>query len=307
MTEDLTGLKFGNWTVMYRAPNNKRRGVMWHCICSCEKKTERDIPTNNLKMKKSQSCGCLRNKQSSDRRKIDLTLQQFGRLTALEPVGQDKKGNVLWLCVCSCPDHNLITRPAEQLRSRHVQSCGCLQKEVVSKRSKQDLTGLVFGRLTVLCEYEVNKKTQNATWLCECICGNFTMVPTSLLNNKAVRSCGCLQKDEMAKRQGDKHPNWKGGTKYLPYCPRFNEKKKKEVRDKFNNKCILCGKSKEENGQNLSVHHVDYNKDQGCNGHNWVLVPLCSQCHGKIHGNINREQYWENIINNLLSWRVINI
>lgn len=50
----------------------------------------------------------------------------------------------------------------------------------------------------------------------------------------------------------------------------------------------MCGLSEEENvGQRkLSVHHVDMNKDQGCNGHKWKLVPLCTSCHRKSHTKI---------------------
>jgi hypothetical protein len=32
----------------------------------------------------------------------------------------------------------------------------------------------------------------------------------------------------------------------------------------------------------LSVHHIDEDKEQGCNGKSWKLVPLCLQCHLKV-------------------------
>lgn len=57
---DLTGMKFGKWTVKYRAESEKdKRGypiTMWHCLCECG--TERDVYANALLQGKSKSCGC---------------------------------------------------------------------------------------------------------------------------------------------------------------------------------------------------------------------------------------------------------
>jgi hypothetical protein len=86
---------------------------------------------------------------------------------------------------------------------------------------------------------------------------------------------------------GEKSSIWKGGISFYPYCPKFNERRKKAVRDFFNNICLACGKLYSENvvGKkgviNLPVHHADHDKDQGCNGKPFNLVPLCNECHGK--------------------------
>ena len=90
-------------------------------------------------------------------------------------------------------------------------------------------------------------------------------------------------------KKGDKNPNWLGGISYERYCPLFNEKKKEEIRQQFCRICLLCFMTEEENGQKLDVHHIDYNKDQGCSGHEWRLVPLCRSCHMKT--NHDREEY----------------
>lgn len=80
--------------------------------------------------------------------------------------------------------------------------------------------------------------------------------------------------------------NWHGHiSSYERYCPLFNESKKEEIRDKYMRRCLLCDKTEEENGKKLSVHHIDYNKEQGCNEHEWRLVPLCHSCHSKTNGN----------------------
>ena len=53
---DLTGQKFGKWTVIKRAENIGRY-VGWLCRCECG--TERVVQANNLKSGKSTSCGCI--------------------------------------------------------------------------------------------------------------------------------------------------------------------------------------------------------------------------------------------------------
>lgn len=98
--------------------------------------------------------------------------------------------------------------------------------------------------------------------------------------------------------KGNKNPNWKGGIKHeKKYCYKFNDTLRQQIRDKYMNKCFLCNKTKEENGMELDVHHIDYNKDQGCNNeHDWKLIPLCRSCHMKTNGNkTNRKKYKRHI------------
>jgi len=92
--------------------------------------------------------------------------------------------------------------------------------------------------------------------------------------------------------RGPNHPNWKGGISFEPYCTAFNDDLKERVREKFGRRCFLCGKPENESRRKLCVHHVDYNKGQGC-GHEWNLVPLCNSCH--IKTNYNR-WYWFNLL-----------
>lgn len=91
---------------------------------------------------------------------------------------------------------------------------------------------------------------------------------------------------------GENSPHWRGGISFGPYCPKFNNQRKEQVRDQFGRKCLICGQP--ENGQRLCVHHVDYNKMQGC-GHSWNLVPLCASCHAKTNGD---RWYWFCLLHN---------
>ena len=75
------------------------------------------------------------------------------------------------------------------------------------------------------------------------------------------------------------------------YCYKFNESCREHNREKYDRKCFLCDKTESENGSRLSVHHIDGNKNQGCNDFDWHLVPLCNICHGKTIGKKN-EDLW---------------
>lgn len=66
-TKDWTGHKFGRWTVLkFHRTFNKRR--MWACKCQCG--VVRDVDISNLKFGITNSCGCLKNEQFSERAKI---------------------------------------------------------------------------------------------------------------------------------------------------------------------------------------------------------------------------------------------
>ncbi len=93
-------------------------------------------------------------------------------------------------------------------------------------------------------------------------------------------------------RSGENNSNWRGGTSFEPYCEKFNEKKKEEIRKQYERKCYLCNRDEKDNiyknGKQikLSVHHIDNDKEQGCNGKQWKLVPLCMHCHNSKKLNI---------------------
>jgi hypothetical protein len=62
----------------------------------------------------------------------------------------------------------------------------------------QDITGQVFGRLTVI-EYNGRRETPSGSfkseWKCACECGNQAFATTPRLRSGAVRSCGCLARE----------------------------------------------------------------------------------------------------------------
>jgi hypothetical protein len=102
-------------------------------------------------------------------------------------------------------------------------------------------------------------------------------------------------------RQGKNHPMWNGGSSFVPYCHKFNRKLKEQTRERFGRKCVVCNKSESENGKKLSVHHVTYEKMDGCNGNDFKLVPLCASCHAKTNF---RRGNWEHSFNDILVQKI---
>ena len=92
-----------------------------------------------------------------------------------------------------------------------------------------------------------------------------------------------------ASHQGIAYDEWESYARDSPYCPAFNEKCKESNREKYNRECFICGLSESENIEStdkqkkLSVHHIDMRKDQGCDGTDWKLVPVCIHCHRSLH------------------------
>ena len=64
------------------------------------------------------------------------------------------------------------------------------------KSKYKDLTGLRFGRLTVVGLEETN--TRKTYWLCRCDCGNFKKARSDSLQAGKIQSCGCLKKEQDA-------------------------------------------------------------------------------------------------------------
>lgn len=87
-------------------------------------------------------------------RKIDLTGKIFGRLAVIKRGNNDKRGQCKWICICECGNIKEIT--GSVLRGGKSHSCGCIQKEVVSKmmsthKMSHTLLHQVFGTIKDRC------------------------------------------------------------------------------------------------------------------------------------------------------------
>ena len=130
---------------------------------------------------------------------IDLTGQKFGKLTVIgrseDKVLPSGRKVVNWKCICDCqlnnenPQYTYVR--GTHLTSGDVKSCGCLAKELSSKRECIDITGNKYGMLTVVSRGE-NTKTGQTQWWCQCDCGsNLKLITKSNLISGNTFSCGC--------------------------------------------------------------------------------------------------------------------
>lgn len=83
---------------------------------------------------------------------------------------------------------------------------------------------------------------------------------------------------------GKLNPSWQGGISFEPYGIEFNNNLKKEIHRRDNYTCQECGFTQEQLGYKLSVHHIDYNKQ---NNEVNNLISLCKSCHTKTCFNRN--------------------
>lgn len=72
----------------------------------------------------------------------DLTGQRFGRLLVVSQSDERCNSGIKWNCICDCG--NSVCVPGLNLRCGDTKSCGCLQKEVTSKRMTTH--GATIGR-----------------------------------------------------------------------------------------------------------------------------------------------------------------
>lgn len=68
----------------------------------------------------------------------------------------------------------------------------------------KDLTGMRFGRLTVL-KRDGNDSGGSARWLCQCDCGKTKSIRSSRLTGGYTLSCGCYAREVAAKTHGEPH------------------------------------------------------------------------------------------------------
>lgn len=89
-------------------------------------------------------------------RTIDLTGQQFDRLTVLRRAEQPSIHGVRWECQCTCGNTKIAH--AYDLRHGRIRSCGCLWKETITKGNGH------AARTSVLGGYKRHARNRNFVW-----------------------------------------------------------------------------------------------------------------------------------------------
>lgn len=99
--------------------------------------------------------------------------------------------------------------------------------------------------------------------------------------------------------KGEKSYNWQGGKSFEPYTPDFNERFKKQIKER-DGCCLLCNVSFEDLKllkRRVHIHHIDYEK---LNSFPQNCVSLCNSCHGKTQQN---RTHWRVFFQSLLKER----
>jgi len=91
-----------------------------------------------------------------------------------------------------------------------------------------DLTGQIFGRLTII-EYIGKTKYKQSLWLCRCNCGNEKVILGLNLNHGRVKSCGCIVKEGNNFKHGFSHTkSWQAWDNMKQRCLDSNHKQYKD-------------------------------------------------------------------------------
>jgi len=223
----------------------------------------------------------------------DISNKKFGRWTALFKV-HNKSQRPIWLCKCECGHEREVD--LYSLTNERSKSCGCLQKEITSKKLKhrfvKSLIGRKFGKLSVVEEFP-ERLRGGVQWKCKCECGNNGIFPSGDLLRGRIESCGCLKKIRSLF-------SWE---KTLLYHYKYDAKRRNLnfnlSHDQFvkliGSNCHYCGNSPS-NLQNLRTIRKHYNgidridSNNGYNNEN--CVPCCIICN-RAKGKLTTEEFSE--------------
>lgn len=116
--------------------------------------------------------------------------QVFSGWTVLSPNELNSKGERKWLCRCECGTERYVLE--RSLLYGRSKSCGCSRKG--TQRKTTDLSGRIFGDLTVLHRAQNQRKNGGVWWTCQCQCGKLYDCLATLLTQGRRSHCGCKAK-----------------------------------------------------------------------------------------------------------------
>lgn len=134
----------------------------------------------------------------------DLTGMKFNHLQVLRQAEDyiSSKGThyAQWTVKCDCGNSDEFVVRDTDIKNGHTKSCGCIKIRKDTVRSRKDLSGKKFGRLTVLRQAEEDyiypkSGRHESKWWVKCDCDNtneFTVRYGHLISGN-TKSCGCLE------------------------------------------------------------------------------------------------------------------
>lgn len=165
----------------------------------------------------------------------DLTGRRFGRLIVIEFAGKNDYGNYVWKCRCDCGNEKIIYKGNLLKNPGGTKSCGCLQKEIISKRQRKNyndgIINVLFG------EYKKSARKRNLKF--ELSREEFIEMTSSscyycgALPSKIRTVKGCIGKyiyngiDRINNLEGYIHGNC------VPCCLKCNSSKRTQTKEEF--------------------------------------------------------------------------
>src|SRR6266550_1414903 len=149
------------------------------------------------------------------------------------------------------------------------------------------------------CSSKVNTVNQPLNLYADCAyCGKQVKVRfRKQLEREIFCTRNCANIAHSKKMKGIGNPRYVHGMAWERY-PREFRILAPLVRQRDSQQCQLCQMTAEQNGKELDVHHIDYDKE-----HNEPLnlITLCRWCHGKMHGSPDSRKKWQQQLSTLLS------
>jgi len=172
---DLTGQEFGRLKVI------KRENGKWLCKCQCG--NDKLITSTNVV--KYKSCGCYKRKRINYNNINELG-KKYHKLTIIGKEFTKLGKHKAIKCKCDCGKEKIVIY--SHLINGHQKSCGCYKRIYLENQ--------VFGRLKVVKLQGISDK-RHLIWKCICECGNIKLCEGHLLRKGQIKSCGCLQRDNL--------------------------------------------------------------------------------------------------------------
>jgi len=154
-------------------------------------------------------------------KKLDLTNQKFGKLTAIKPTDKrNSSGQIIWECICDC-GNTFYAVGADLKRNKitHCDKCNIKKNQYISIEPGDYINHKRIIKDTGL-------KTLNGTiiWECQCDCGNIYNLPTSEIHRfQKCSKCKQTKEDLLGMKFGkltviEEAPTKDGKAHWLCQC-----------------------------------------------------------------------------------------